>query len=252
MIHLWETIFYTPLYNGLIFLIDKLPGHGVGLAILVLTVVVKLILYPLSYKAVVNQIEQKKLQPLVDEVKRKYPDKKEQSEKTLELYKTHKMNPFAGCLSIIIQLPIILALYHVFLKGVTLQEGLLYKGVMFPETFNMMLFGLIDLSEKSIVLAVVAGISQFLQLYLSPSMKPLASIGTASEEPKGAPDMMTSMQKSMKYTLPVMIAVFAYLVPSAIALYWIITNIFTIAQEIVIRKRMEKKEKAKALLAPTN
>src|SRR5580704_10130713 len=107
---MFHTIFYIPLYNALIWLTTGLGG-SIGLAVIALTLVVKIILSPLSYSSIKSQIEQKKLQPLMDDIKKKYPDKKEQSEKMMELYKEHKTNPFAGCLLLLLQLPVIIALY---------------------------------------------------------------------------------------------------------------------------------------------
>lgn len=238
-----NTFIYDFFYNALIGLANLFPGASIALGVIVLTILVKLLLSPLTYKSIMNQIAQKKLQPLLSEIKEKYPDKQEQSQKIMELYKEHKTNPFSGCLLILIQLPIIFALYAVFLQGLEIVPDNLYAFVRVPESLHLGLFG-IDMASKSLILAIVAGLSQFVQLHLSPAMqdsKKEKEIKTESKQ--GMPEEMAqNMQKSMKYAMPVMIGVFGYLVPSAVALYWTVSNIFTILQEIVIRKRVEKKE----------
>lgn len=240
MFGIFHTIFYIPLYNALIFL-TQLFGGSLGLGVIGLTILVKLILAPLSHKSIVSQIAQKKLQPLIEELKNKYPDKKEQSQKLLELYKEHKTNPFAGCLLIILQLPVIIALYQVFLHGGVANPAELWSFISVPETVHTMFLGL-DMGQggvmSKVILAGLAGISQYLQMKWSPAMQntPVAHPGKDDAQA----NMMASMTRSMKYTMPAMIVVFAYAVPGAVALYWIISNIFMIAQERMIAKKYIK------------
>ncbi len=228
---MFHTIFYVPLYNALVFLTSTFGG-SLGLAVIGLTIVVKLILSPLAHASIKAQIEQKKLQPLVEDLKKKYPDQKEQSAKLIELYKEHKTNPLAGCLLLILQLPVIIALYQVFMGGAAINPADLYSFVQAPAIVKTMFLGLNMGAMHSIILAVLAGATQFLQMHWSPSMQttPAATTGDTKM------DMATSMTKSMKYTMPIMITVFGYAVPGAVAMYWIISNIFMIVQEkIVIR-----------------
>lgn len=236
---MFHTVFYTPLYNALIFLTSTLGG-SLGLAVIALTLLVKLVLAPLAHKSIVSQIEQKKLQPLIEDLKKKYPDQKEQSKKLMELYKEHKTNPFAGCLLIILQLPVIIALYQVFLSGAAIVPADLYSFVGAPETVRSMFLGL-DMSAKgSILLALLAGISQFLQMHWSPAMQN-PSPNLVQEKGDDKVDMQAkmaaSMTRSMKYTMPIMITFFAYAVPGAVAMYWIISNIFMIGQERFVMMR---------------
>ena len=230
---MFHTIFYVPLYNALIWL-TTLFGGSIGLAVIGLTLVVKLILAPLSYSSIKSQIEQKKLQPLIEDLKKKYPDQKEQSQKMMELYKEHKTNPFAGCLLILLQLPVIIALYHVFLSGAVTNPLDLYSFVHAPKVIHTM-FLWINMGSRSIVLAILAGLSQFLQMQWSPAMQSMPA--TTGSDPQA--NMAATMTKSMKYTMPIMIAFFGYAVPGAVALYWIVSNIFMIVQEriIVIRQK---------------
>ncbi|MCD8507825.1 MAG: YidC/Oxa1 family membrane protein insertase [Candidatus Pacebacteria bacterium] len=224
-------------YNILIGITDLLPGASIALAVIALTLLVKIILIPLTYRSIKSQIQQKKLQPLLSEIRKKYADdQKKQSEAILQLYKDHKTNPFAGCFLIIIQIIVIIPLYYVFLK-LDIYPELLYGFISAPEALNEMFLG-VNLAQQSMVFAALAGLSQFAQLYWSPAMKeePVSS----DEPPTAQEEMMKGMQKSMKYTMPIMITVVAYIVPAAVALYWIVSNLFTIAQEINIRKKLEK------------
>ncbi len=236
----WKTVFIHPLANALILFVGIFGGN-VGLGIAALTILVKLILAPLSYKATIYQIEQKKLQPLVKKIQSDYPDKAEQSKKLMELYKEHKTNPFAGCLVVLIQLPIIIALYRVILDGAAAFQGALYPFITMPEVIHTMLLG-INLAEKSIILAVLAGITQFAQMQLSPSFRkdPDAKPVVIDGKP-GMADMMGSMQSSMKYSMPIMMVVLGIVLPGAITLYLVVSNLFTLAQEQIIIRMLEKK-----------
>ncbi len=233
---MFHTIFYVPLYNALIFLTSSFGG-SLGLAVVGLTLLVKLILSPLSHKSIVSQIEQKKLQPLVEDLKKKYPDQKEQSAKLMELYKEHKTNPFAGCLLIILQLPVIIALYQVFLSGAVIVPNELYSFIHAPLAIKAMFLGLDMTAKGSIILAILAGVSQFLQMHLSPAMQ--NTTGPVADDADTQTKMAASMTSSMKWTMPFMIAFFGYAVPGAVALYWILSNVFMIAQERFVMTRMK-------------
>lgn len=234
---MFQTIIIIPLTNALIGLTSFLWGN-LGLAVIVLTILVKLILYPFSFSSTKHQIALKKLQPLLDEIKKKYPDKNEQAKRTMELYKEHKANPLAGCLPILIQIPLIIGLYQVFLKGTTIDATILYSFITAPETISSTLIG-IDLTSKSVIFALLAGITQYIQLKLSPMNIQLQESSGKEKDPQT--EMMENMQKMMKYFLPIMITIFAFVVPAAVALYWIITNLFTIGQEMYIYKQLHPK-----------
>lgn len=229
---MFHTIFFVPLYNALIFL-TTLSGGSIAVGVIGLTILVKVILSPLAHKSIKSQIEQKKLQPLVDKLRKQYPDKKEQAQKLMELYKEHNTSPFAGIFLVLLQLPVIIALYQVFLAGAVVNGAELYSFVSVPASVQTLFLG-IDMTARSIILALLAGISQFLQMYWSPAMQKTPMASDADMDPQAK--MMASMQTSMKYTLPVMIGFFAYAVPGAVALYWVISNICMIIQErFVIR-----------------
>lgn len=236
---MFHTVVFIPLTNALVFLTAHLWGN-IALAVIALTIIIKLILFPFAYSTIKNQIAVKKIQPLIDAIKKNIPDKTEQTKKIMELYKEHKTNPLSGCLPLIIQLPIILGLYRVFLQGTTVDPSVLYSFVQAPAHISNFFLG-INMTSKSIIVAIIAGVTQYFQLKLSPSLQnPTSNIpAVATDQPDMQGAVMENMQKTMKYTLPVMITVFAAVVPAAVALYWVVTNLFTIAQEWWTNRRLQ-------------
>ena len=229
---LWTIIFYKPLYNALLLLISAIPGGSVGLAVILLTIVVKLILFPLTQKSINSQLKMKALEPKLNEIKEKITDKAEQSKKTFALYKENNINPFSSCLLVLIQLPIIIALYMVFIHFGNITVGT-YSFVHIPAVFNLNFAGF-NLAQKSIVFALIAGISQFFQGYLAQGRQSKPTGNDMKAE------FAKSMQMQMLYFLPLMIVFIAYRVSAAVALYWITSNIFTIGQELYTRRQMAK------------
>lgn len=234
---LWTIILYDPLRNALVFLISIIPGADLGIAVIILTLLVKLILSPLSKKSIKSQAALRKLEPEIKKIKEKYKEKEEQAKRTFQLYKEHKVNPFAGCLLIIIQLPIIIALYLVFLKGLDFGTGTIYSFISVPESVKMSFLGLIDMQGKSLLLAILAGLSQFAHTRLSmpKSEKPEGSSKSFQE------NLKKSMNLQMRYFLPIFIAIIAYRVPAAVALYWVTSNIFLVGQELLVRRAASNK-----------
>lgn len=239
---LWTEIFYRPLYNLLLGIVAFIPGADVGLAVILLTVIVKLILFPLTQKSIYSQIEMKELEPEINAIKENVKDKVEQNKQVYALYKEKKVNPFSSCLLILIQLPVIIALYWVFLKGLGSDAApAAYSFVHVPSEFNFKFLGLFDLSAtKSIVFAVMAGLTQFIQGYLAQGRQ---------NKPSGdgmAGQFAKTMQTQMLYVMPIMIMIIAYRFSAAVALYWITSNIFTIGQELYTRNKMKKAKLIKA------
>lgn len=240
MITLWNIIFYKPLYNALVFLVDILPSHSLFIAVVILTFVVRLIISPLSYKALKTQIRTKALQPKINKIKETITDKQEQARKTFEMYKEEGVNPFSSILLILVQLPIILALYWVFRDGsIEIDPTILYSFIQFPETISFTSFG-IDLAEKSYLLAFLTGLTQYIHLSRSASMKQVDLGSKSTDQEK----MMQSVGKSMKYMMPVIFTVVAFIAGGALALYWTTSNIFMIIQEWYLQKKL-KQEQAK-------
>lgn len=238
---MWKTFIYTPLLNVLVLLLSYVTFGDLGLAIVLLTILIKIILFPLSKKAITSQIEMASLQDDIAKIKAKKLTKEEEAKETFELYKTKKVNPFSGCLVMLIQLPIIFGLYYVFLKGLDFTTAPLYSFVQAPTTINTQFLGFIDLLAKNnYIIAIVTGLSQLVQGFLSPTQK-LQKTQTTNQSGFAA-DLQKSMQVQVKYILPVFIAVIAFQVQAAVGLYWIVNNIFTIFQERAIAKHIKNKD----------
>ena len=236
--NLWNFLLYKPLLNALAFLVSIVPGGDVGIAVIILTIIVKIILFPLSQKSIESQAAMNVLAPELNKIKSSGVSKEEQARRTFELYKQHKTNPFSGCLLVLIQIPIIFALYYVFLKGIDFQGGLLYSFVHVPEKINMLFLGVLDISQKSFVLAILAGVSQYLQAHFMP--KPPSPPPTTSSTPSFGESFSKSMNMQMKYIFPFFFFFISYTISGAIALYWITNNIFTVGQQIYVSRK--KKE----------
>ncbi len=236
----FKAVFYQPLYNGLIYLMDILPFFDAGVIVILFTIIVKLIMFPLSIKATKAQIEMKDIEKDLKKIKEQYPDKQVQTQKTIELYKEKNINPFAGFFVLLLQLPIIIALYQIFLKSglPVINLELLYSFVSAPLSINMSFLGLIDIAGKSIMLAVIAGISTYFQIaYATP---PVDKNTDPNSKPTMQEDVMKMMQTQMKYGFPILVTFISWSVSAAVSIYWITSNIFTIGQELYIRKHIRK------------
>ena len=237
MASFFHTIIFEPLYNGLVFLIHITPFADVGIAVIVFTCIVKLLLFPLSKKAVKTQMAMKAIEPETEKIKNQFKNNREElARQTMALYKKHQVNPFSSFAVILIQIPIILGLYYVFFKGglPTINTDWLYSFVAAPDKVNMLFLGLLDISKKSIFLALLAGVSQFFQAKLAmPPIKPRGA------EPDFKADLARSMGLQMRYIFPVVVVFIAYSISGAIALYWTTSNIFAIGQELIIRRQLK-------------
>lgn len=240
--YLYNNFLYYPLYNSLIYIVGVLPTHDIGFAVVILTIIVKLILLPLSKKSVVTQIKMKELDPELKALQVKYKDdKKALSENLLAFYKKNELNPFSGLFLILLQLPVIFALYRVFYSGDIYKEGVtfLYTFVSHPGTINNMFLGIFDLhNTHSLFLAILVGATQFFQAKLViPPSKPKSKTDAPNDFGQ---NMAQSMNTQMKYVLPVVVGVIAYSIPSLISIYWITSNLFAIGQELYFRKTVKK------------
>ncbi|MCX6753142.1 MAG: YidC/Oxa1 family membrane protein insertase [Candidatus Nomurabacteria bacterium] len=232
MLHnLWNSILYKPFVNALALIVSFIPGGNVGIAVILLTLLVKTALIPLSRRSIESQSKMKLLEPEIAKIKASGLNKEEQAKKTFELYKEYKTNPFSGCLLVFIQIPIILALYYVFFKGIDFNADILYSFVHIPAKINMYFLG-IDLASKSLILAILAGASQFFQAYYMPKPNTPDTGGNSFQE-----SFARSMQMQMKYVFPILITFIAYRISGAIALYWITSNVFTVFQQIHVNKK---------------
>ena len=230
LISAFNVILYQPLFNALILLYKNLPGHDFGLAVIVLTILTKIIFYPFGIKAIRSQKSLQDIQPRLQEIQTKHKDDKEkQVKETLELYKKEKVNPLSGCLPLLVQLPILIALYQVFWKGLQPEQMVhLYSFVSSPGVIDPSFLGLINLSKPNMYLAIFAGISQFVQSKMTvPKTQKLKT---------GGSQMGEMMQKQMLYFFPAFTVLILWNLPSAIGLYWLVSTVFSIIQQYFIFK----------------
>jgi YidC/Oxa1 family membrane protein insertase len=230
---IWNLVLYKPLLNILAFFVSVIPGGDVGVAVILLTLLVKTILFPLSQRSIESQAKMNLLNPELKKIKESKASKEEQAKQTFELYKKYKANPFSGCLLILIQIPIIFALYYVFLKGLKFDVSSLYPFMHTPATISMKFLGLFDIGKTHIiVLAILAGVSQFFQAYYMPKPAPANTGGGSFQD-----SFAKSMNMQMKYVFPFLIAFIAYSLSGAVALYWVTSNIFAVGQQIYAKKK---------------
>ncbi|KKT15005.1 MAG: Membrane protein insertase, YidC/Oxa1 family [Parcubacteria group bacterium GW2011_GWF2_44_8b] len=240
MSFLYHTFFFDPLYNVLILLFKLLPWADAGIIVILLTILVRLIMFPLSRKAVLTQVRMAEIAPDLAKIKEQYKDKAEdQAKLTLALYREKGVNPFSGILVIIIQIPIIFALYQIFLYFPEVKSSLLYSFVTAPGHINTTFLGFLDITAKSAPIALLAAISTFFQFQIS--MK-------GQTPPKGnsfGDNLTRSMQTQMKYFFPVIVFFISYKISGVIALYWLTTNLFTIGQELFVRRNLKANQTKK-------
>ena len=238
IVNFFDFFLYFPLFNSLVLVYDYIPGHDFGLAIIFLTIIIRVILYPLSVKALKSQKTLQSLQPQLQELQKKYKDDKEkQAKETLELYRREKINPFSGLFLALVQFPILIALYRVFWNGLKPKElSNLYGFVVNPVHINAIFLNMVDLSKPSLLFAVLAGILQFFQTkMLLPKL--------TKDQGKGA-DIAVMMQKQMVYFFPFITVIILLRLPSALGLYWIVSGIFSIVQQYFILKALPNKVKS--------
>lgn len=234
---LYHTIVFDPLYNGLIFLFDVIPWIDAGFAVIIFTIIIRLILFPLSKKAIVTQVRMKEIEPELNNLRKTVTDKQQQALKVMALYKEKGVNPFSSFFLLFLQLPIIYALYSIFISsGLPVVNGaLLYSFIDVP-IINMHFLGLIDISQKSFLFAGLAAVAQFFQLHFSLAA---SNTGTVKSDNPSI-DMAANMMKNMKYVFPIIVFFISYKISAVVALYWTISSLFTLGQELIVRRHLKK------------
>lgn len=236
---LYHTIVFDPLYNGLIFLLDTFTWMDAGIAVIVFTIIIRLILFPLSKKAIVTQVRMREIEPEIRKIRESMKDDKQAlALKTMALYKEKKVSPFSSFFVLIIQIPIIYALYSIFMHSGLPQVNaeILYSFVKIP-VIDMDFLGLLDVGKSSILLAIIAAATQFFQLHFSLSAVP------PTNAPKGSQmDMAYNMTKNMKYVFPIIVFIISYNIAAVVAIYWATSSLFTLGQELVVRKHLKRHE----------
>jgi len=240
MIEFFKIVLYEPFLNVLVFFYNIIPGHDLGLAIIFLTLFIKLILFPLSRKSIKAQKSLKEIQPQMEEIKKKYADQKEkQAQAMMNLYKENKISPFSSCLPMLIQLPILIAVYQVFRVGLTDNNLPVYSFISNPGTLDVMAFGFLNLAKASPVLAVITGILQYFQMkILDPNNKSKEMVNKIDQKAPGKPgNMMSMMSKQMRFMMPALTVFIGLTLPSGLMLYWLVSLFFTIIEQKIVKKK---------------
>ncbi len=249
---IYNLVLFQPLFNALVFIYNYIPNLGV--AIIILTILIKFLLYLPSRSSIRSQKRLQDTQPQMKAIQDKYKNDKEKlGQELMKFYKENKVNPFSSCLPLLLQLPILIALYRTFLAvaqtdpstHILLADQLqhLYepmKVIFTTKSINPFFFGdfvLADLSRTgNYVLAILAGVAQFWQSKMLASKKPPKVPGAKDES------MMAGMNKQMTYFMPVITVFFAYRFPAGLALYWFISTLFSALQQLYIFKKDKKPE----------
>lgn len=239
-----------PLLNLLVFIASLSPGYNLGIAIIILTVIVKLLLFVPTQHGLQGQKKLQAIQPKIEELRKRYgDDQKRVNEETMKLWKEYKVNPFQSCLPILIQFPVLIGLFYAVRDGshLALSTHLLYGPYQnLPWTFETMFLGLDLLKPNVYILPPILVALQFLQMKLSFAMakkkanaKAGGQKGQEGEKNKEKKPMSQQdiQQKMMLYVLPFMIGFFAIKFPAAVSLYWGVSTVFAIGQQIVVNRK---------------
>jgi YidC/Oxa1 family membrane protein insertase len=226
MIQLFNTLIYEPILNLTVLLYGTAGFRDLGIAIIIMTLLVRALLLPFSMKTARSQKAMAALAPEIEKIKETHKgNTTAQSEAVMALYRERGVSPLSGCVPLLVQLPILIGVYQVFLKIFEPESlNLLYAFIPHPENINHITLGVLDISTANAVLAILAGITQFFQAKLAMSSQ--ASSGQAA-----------AVGKQMMYLLPVMIVVISWNLPAGLALYWIVTSLWSIGEQLYLRHR---------------
>lgn len=240
---LWREILYRPFYNLLLALTKFLPFHSLGMAIIILTILIRVVLIAPSQKAMKAQKAMQVIQPKLQHVKEKFKgDQQRIAQETMRIWRDHKVNPLGSCLPMLVQFPVLIALFYVVREGLDPNNVFMLYGPL--QGFDISLIetnflGILDLTKANvIVLPLIVGFLQFAQMKLAMGKK---SGPEKSEKKSGEPDL-AAVNNIMLYMMPVLIAVFTASLPAGVGLYWAVSTIFGIGQQLVVNKSpLEKK-----------
>jgi YidC/Oxa1 family membrane protein insertase len=237
---LFHSVLYQPIFNIFVFLYNYL-GHDVGVVILLLTILVRLILYPLTNSSIKAQRSLQELQPKMDAIKKQYAtDKTKQTQEIMALYKNNKVNPFTSCLPMLVQLPILIALYMVLRDGLASNNltSALYSFVSNPGTINPVSLGFFNMAKPNFILAILAGLAQFWQAKTMSRKSPPKEAGAGSKDEA----MMSMMNKQMLYFMPAMTVLIGLSLPAGLTLYWFFSTLLMALQQVWVNKQPDNKD----------
>lgn len=248
---------FVPTFNALLYIERILPNHDLGLAIIVITLIIRAILYIPSLAAIKASRQLQEIQPMDKALQEKYKgDSQTLAKERMKLYKEHRVNPAASCLPIVIQLLVFYQLYRVFLNGLQVNElGFLkpehikdlypaLQGYFTTHALNMKFLNVLDLqSTGNWILAIISGAAQFWQTKMLAAPKEPNIPGARDES------VTAATNRTMMYVLPLMTAVIAFRFPSGLALYWAASTIFTILQQYIFLRQHPLKKAIETIKA---
>lgn len=239
---MFQLLLTQPLYNGFIYLIGIVPHGDVGFAIIALTFVIRFLFYPIFASQIRTTMGMQAMQGELEVIKEKYKDDQtEIGKQTMGLYKKYKVNPLSLILSLVIQIPIFIALYYAFFhtKLPAINTALLYSFVHAPAAVNVRFLGLVDLTlAHNIFIVVLVAILQFCVMYLSVSRTNKTAAKHLSQEKLAAQKLQ---QKITLYMMPALIASISWGLPAAVGLYFASGSLVSLGQEFLIRRQLAKK-----------
>ena len=244
---IFHNFVYQPFYNILVFLYNVIPGQDFGIAIIVMTIALRLALMPLYSKQVRSQKQMQELQPKIKELQKEHKnDKEKQTKELMAFYKKHKVNPFAGCLPLVVQLVVFIAIYKVLLNlsqaHLVVTPADLYAFVSNPGTINNIFFGVVDLSIPSPSIGVLAAIAQYFQTKMLLHKKTTEKKSKPQESDTEKPDFGQMMTKQMLYIGPAVTVFIGFTFPSGLALYWLVSTLFMLLQQVMMTDAQDEKK----------
>lgn len=234
MTYIYHLILKYPILNLLIYFYQTIAFHDLGLAIIFVTLFIRLILYPFFHTGVKQQMLMQRIQPHVKKIQEEHKnDREKQAQALMALYKEHGVNPFSSILLLVIQLPILITLYRIILSGLTGGALVgLYSFVAAPQSINAMFLGLFNLQSRNIWFVIVAAVAQFFQARLAIWRDP---------NNKSAPSAAEKIARQTAFIAPVVTLVIFYSLPAAVDLYWIASSLFSILQQAIVNKHLRKR-----------
>jgi len=233
MSKLFHYLFYQPILNIMILIVALLPGHSLGWGIILMTLMIRLLLYSSSLSTIKNSQKLQKIQPEIKRIQKLYQnDRQKQTEELLRLYKENKVNPYGSCLPLIIQLAVLIALYSV-LRGPwpQLPKQDLYSFIPQPQNVAISFYGYnllerprlsFPFTSSAAVYVLIAVLSAFFQFYQTKMLMP---------KQKASSDTQAMLNQNMLYLTPLFTLYIGLTLPPALPLYWLINSLFSVAQQ---------------------
>lgn len=233
---IFHAVIYQPLYNAVIFFYAGLPIQDFGIAIILTTILIKIAFFSLSRMQIEQQKRMQEIQPKLKAIQEQYKDDKaEQTKAIMACYKENKVNPFAGCLPLIIQLVFFITFYRVIINidtsGLIVNGADVYSFVPNPGEIKHLAFGFLDMVAASPILGALAALAQYFQTkMILPQTSPTAKKKDASVKDE-MPDMAAIMGKQMLYIGPALVFFFSFQFPAALSLYWFVSTLLAWLQQ---------------------